>query len=104
MKINQDTLLKQIADKEGLNIAAVRSIFRSAEELIWDYLTASGPAEDVALKLFHGISIHRTYVGEKKYSKGMFQNISCPEHVNVKAHISKYYHTQVNQALFDSQE
>lgn len=63
MKINQDTLFKQIADKEGMNIAAVRRLFQSAEELIWDYLTASDPAEDVALRLFHGISIHRK--GEK---------------------------------------
>ena len=38
---------------------------------------------------------------KKKYSKGMFQNIDCPEHVNVKACLSKYYNGQVNQCLFN---
>jgi len=39
----------------------------------------------------------------KEKFKGMFQNIECPEHVNVKACLSKYYNGQVNQYLFDRQ-
>lgn len=99
MNINQDTLINEIANKEDIALATVRQIFRSAETIIFDYLSSTTPSEDVSIKLFNGISIKRNYLEEKKFSKGMFQDITCPEHVNVKACISKYYNSQINHKL-----
>lgn len=93
-------LINQIADKEDINVATVRNIFKSAEQIIFDYLSSTTPSEEIAIKLFNGISIKRKYIKNKKYSKGMFKNIDCPEHVNIKATLSKYYNGQVNQRLF----
>ena len=59
--------------------------------------------EEVNIKLLNGFNIKREYIKKKKYSKGMFQDIECPEHVNVKACLSKYYNGQVNQRLFNRQ-
>lgn len=101
MNINQNTLINQIAKKENINIATVRKIFRSAENIIFDYLSSTTPSEDVSIKLFNGISIKRNYLEEKKFSKGMFRDITCPEHVNVKACISKYYNSQINHKLLN---
>lgn len=103
MIITQENLIKQIADKEDINVATVRTIFKSAENIIFDYLSSITPSEEINIKLLNGINIKRKYIKKKKYSKGMFQNIECPDHVNVKACLSKYYNGQVNQYLFDRQ-
>lgn len=101
MNITQDTLINQIATKEDINVATVRQIIKSAENIVFDYLSSITPSEEVNIKLFNGFNIKRKYIKKKKYSKGMFQNIDCPDHVTVKAGISKYYNGQVNQQLFD---
>lgn len=98
--VTQETLIQQIAEKENIDAATVRKIIKSAEDIVFDYLSSMTPSENITLKLFHGISIDRKYVDKKNYSKGMFQNITCPAHVKVKANSSKYYGEQVNQRLF----
>lgn len=100
MNVTQDTLINQIATKEDINVATVRQILKSAENIVFDYLSSITPSEEVNIKLFNGFNIKRKYIKKKKYSKGMFQNVNCPEHVNVKACISKYYNKQVNSKLF----
>lgn len=101
LNVTQDVLINQIATKEDIDVATVRKILKSAENIIFDYLSSIAPSEEVNIKLLNGINIKRKYIKKKKYSKGMFQNINCPEHVNVKACLSKYYNGQVNQYLFD---
>lgn len=103
MNVTQDVLINQIATKEDVDVATVRKILKSAENIIFDYLSSITPSEEVNIKLLNGINIKRKYIKKKKYSKGMFQNIECPDHVNVKASLSKYYNGQVNQYLFDRQ-
>lgn len=98
--VTQDALTQQIADKENIDAATVRKIMKSTENIIFDYLSSVTPSDEVNIKLFNGISIKRRYIKKKKYSKGMFQNIDCPEHVNVKANLSKYYNGQINKKLF----
>ena len=100
MIVTQDTLIQQIADKEDIDVATVRKILKSAENIVFDYLSSIPPSEDITLKLFNGISIDRKYINKRIYTKGMFQNITCPEHVKTKANCSKYYNGQVNQKLF----
>ena len=103
MNVTQDVLINQIATKEDVDVATVRKILKSAENIIFDYLSSITPSEEVNIKLLNGINIKSKYIKKKKYSKGMFQNIECPDHVNVKASLSKYYNGQVNQYLFDRQ-
>lgn len=103
LNITQDTLMKQIADRENVNPAMVRRLFRSAEDIIFDYLSSTAPPEEINIKLLNGIQIRRRYIKEKKYSRGMFQNRDCPEHVHTKASLSKYYNGQVNRKLFEQE-
>ncbi len=103
MNVTQDVLINQIAIKEDIDVSTVRKILKSAENIIFDYLSSITPSEEVNIKLLNGINIKRKYIKRKKYSKGMFQNIECPDHVNVKASLSKYYNGQVNQYLFGRQ-
>lgn len=100
MNITQDSLINQIAAKADLNTAIVRQVIKSAEMIIFDHLSSIDPIEEVNIKLLNGFIIKRKYIQKKNYSKGMFQNLECPEHVNVKANLSKYYNEQINQRLF----
>ena len=101
MIITQDKLIKQISEKENINAATIRQIMKSTENIIFECFTSTKPSETIVIKLLNGISIERKYIQQKNYSKGMFQNISCPEHINIKANASKYYAGQINQKLFD---
>ncbi len=103
MNITQDVLINQIAAKEDIDAATVRKILKATENIVFEYLSSITASEEVNIKLLNGINIKRKYIKKKTYSKGMFQNIDCPEHVNIKASISKYYTGQVNQCLFDQQ-
>ena len=102
INITQDTLIKQIAERENINVATVRKLFQSTEDVIFGCLSSTAPSEEISIKLFNGIQIKRKYIEKKNYSKGMFQNIDCPEHVTVKISLSKYYNGQVNRKLFGS--
>lgn len=93
-------MIEQIADSEDINVATVRRIFHSAENIMFHYLSSTTPSEEISIKPFRGISIKRNYIKEKKYSKGMFQDITSPAHVNTKACLSKYYNGQINEKLF----
>ena len=101
MTITQNELIKQIADKEDINVATVRKIFNSAEDIIFDHLSSAPPSENIIVKVLNGIIIERKFVKSKTYTKGMFRNIDCPEHVNVKASYSKYFNKLINQKLFN---
>ncbi len=104
MTATQENIIKKVADKEDINVATVRQIFKTAENIIFDYLSSSSPTEKIDIKIFNGMSIGRNYVGEKIYSKGMFEDLNCPEHINLKATISKYYNNKVNEKLFGQTE
>lgn len=100
MIITQDALIRQIADKEAIDATTVRTIFKSAENIIFDCLSSTDPSENIVVKLLNGVHLERKYIENKRYTKGMFQNIDCTEHVNVKANSSRYYSTKVNTVLF----
>lgn len=98
--ITQDSLIKQIADKEDINVAIVRKVFKSAEDIIFDHLSSITPSENIIMKILNGISLKRKYIPTKIYSKGMFKSIDCTEHVNIKVNSSTYYTKRVNDKLF----
>lgn len=100
LNITQNTLMQQVAEKENINPAMVRRLFRTTEKIIFDYLSSAAPSEELNIKLLGGIQIRRKYITGKKCSKGMFRDQDCPEHVNTKATLSRYYNEQVNRKLF----
>lgn len=100
LNITQENLINQIAINEDIDVTTVRQIFKSAETIIFDYLSSIVPTEEISIKLLNGINIKRKYIKKKKYSKGMFQNIECPDHVTVKACLSKHYIKRINSKLF----
>ena len=76
MIITQDDLIREIADKEDIDVTTVRDIFKSAENSIFAYLSSTTPSENIIIKLLNGLSLESEYIPEHKINKGMFNDIS----------------------------
>ena len=94
MIITQDTLIKQIADKEDINVATVREIFKSAEDIIFDHLSSTTPSENTVIKLLDGLSLECNYVPEKEIHT--YDNIQCDAKIWTKPKITRYYNRKLN--------
>lgn len=94
MIITQENLIKQIADKEDINIATVRTIFKSAENIIFDHLSSTTPSENTIIKLMDGLSLECNYVPEKEIHT--YDNILCKPKIWTKPKITRYYNRKLN--------
>ena len=94
MIITQDTLIKQIADKEDINVATVRDIFKSAEDIIFDHLSSTTPSENTVIKLLDGLSLECNYVPEKEIHT--YDDIVCKPKIWSKPKITRYYNRKLN--------
>ena len=94
MIITQDTLIKQIADKEDINVATVREIFKSAEDIIFDHLSSTTPSENTVIKLLDGLSLECNYVPEKEIHT--YDDITCKPRIWSKPKITRYYNRKLN--------
>ena len=94
MIIRQDTLIKQIADKEDINVATVREIFKSAEDIIFDHLSSTTPSENTIIKILDGLSLECKYVPEKEIHT--YDDIVCKPRIWSKPKITRYYNRKLN--------
>ena len=94
MIITQDTLIKQIADKEDINVATVREIFKSAEDIIFDHLSSTTPSENTIIKLLDGLSLECDYIPEKEVHT--YDDIICKPRIWSKPKITRYYNRKLN--------
>ena len=99
MIITQDTLIKQIADKEDINVATVREIFKSAEDIIFDHLSSTTPSEHTIIKLLDGLSLECNYVPEKEIHT--YDDIVCKPKIWSKPKITRYYNRKLNGYFAD---
>ena len=94
MIITQDTLIKQIAVKEDINVATVRDVFKSAEDIIFDHLSSTTPSENTVIKLLDGLSLECNYVPEKEIHT--YDDIVCKPKIWSKPKITRYYNRKLN--------
>ena len=94
MIITQDALIKQIADKEDINVATVREIFKSAEDIVFDHLSSTTPSENTVIKLLDGLSLECNYVPEKEIHT--YDDIVCKPKIWSKPKITRYYNRKLN--------
>ena len=94
MIITQDTLIKQIADTEDINVATVREIFKSAEDIIFEHLSSTTPSENTIIKLLDGLSLECNYVPEKEIHT--YDDIVCKPRIWSKPKITRYYNRKLN--------
>lgn len=94
MTVTQDELIKKIANKEDIEVATVRKIFKSAEDFIFDYLSSATQSENRVIKLFNGISLECKYIPEKKMHT--YDDIICGSKIWAKSKITRHYNRKLN--------
>lgn len=99
MTLTQENLVKQIAEKEDINVATVRNVFKSAEDIIFAYLSSTAPSEKRIVKLLNGLSLECNYIPEKHINT--YDNIICEPRIWAKSKITRYYNRKLNK-YFDN--
>lgn len=99
MTLTQEDLVKQIAEKEDVNVATVRNIFKSAEDIIFDYLSSTTPSEKRIVKLLDGLSLECNYIPEKTIHT--YDDIICKPRIWTKPKITRYYNRKLNRYFYN---
>lgn len=99
--VTQENLIKQIADKEDINVATVRQIFKSAENFIFDYLSSTTSSENIIVKLMDGLSLECNHIPEKRIHT--YDDIVCKPRIWVKPKVTRYYNRKLNR-YFDKEQ
>lgn len=94
MIVTQENIIKQIADKEDINVATVRQIFKSAENFIFDYLSSTTSSENMIIKLMDGLSLECNHIPEKEIHT--YDYIVCKPRIWAKPKITRYYNRKLN--------
>lgn len=95
--ITQESIIKDIAKKEDIDVATVRKIFKATEKYIFDYLSSATPTENTVVKLFNGLSIESRYIEEQE--KNAFDHFICNSKIWAKPKITRYYNRKLNGYL-----
>ncbi len=94
MTLTQEELINQIANKEDISVATVRNIFKSAEKIIFDYLSSTKPSENKSIKLLDGLSLECNYIPGKEIHT--YDDINCKPRIWTKPKITRYYNRKLN--------
>lgn len=97
--VTQEKLVKQIADKADINVASVRKMFETAEDLIFGCLSSTTPSEQTVIKLMDGLSLECSYIPEKKIHT--YDTIVCKPRIWARPKITRYYNRKLNGYFVD---
>lgn len=95
MIVTQEELIKEIAKKEDMDFTTIRKIFKSAEHVIFDYLSSTTPTENIIVKLLDGLSLECSYIPEKEIHT--YDHIICKPRIWTKPKITRYYNKKLNK-------
>lgn len=94
LTLTQDELIKQIADREDINVATVRKVFKSAENIVFAYLSSTTSSENMNVKLMDGLSLECNYIPQKEIHT--YDSIICKPKIWAKPKITRYYNRKLN--------
>lgn len=94
LTITQENLIKEIANKGDISVATVRDIFKSAEDIIFDYLSSTTPSENIIVKILDGLSVECNHIPEKEIHT--YDDIVCKPRIWAKPKITRYYNRKLN--------
>ena len=94
MILTQDDLIKRIAKKEDINVAMVRTVFKTTEKIIFDHLSSTTPSEAMTVKPLDGLSIECQYVPEKEVFG--FGTFIAEDRIKAKPKITRHYNRKLN--------
>ena len=86
--------ITKIAEKEDINVATVRKVFKRAEKCIFAYLSSTTPTDNTVVKILDGLSLECKYIPEKEIHT--YDNIQCESKIWTKPKITRYYNRKLN--------
>ena len=94
MTITQENLLQQIAGSGDMNIATVRQVFKTAENIIFGLLSSTTSQENTIVKVMDGLSLECAYIPEKQIHT--YDDITCNPRIRVRPKVTRYYNRKLN--------
>ena len=94
MKITQENIIKDISEKEDINVATVRKVIKRMEKCIFDYLSSTTPTENTVVKVLDGLTFECNYIPEKTIHT--YDDIKCDARIWTKSKITRYYNRKLN--------
>nr|WP_024835430.1 hypothetical protein [Clostridium sp. 12(A)] len=94
MLVTQEDIIKQVAKREDIKVSTVRNVFKTTENIIFDYLSSTTPTENIIIKVLDGLSLECTYIPEKEIHT--YDDIKCESRIRVKPKITRYYNRKLN--------
>ena len=95
MVITKENFIERIANKEDMDAATVRKIFKSAEDIIFACLSSTSPSENTIIKLLDGLRLECTYIPETTIHR--YDDVTCKSHIRAKAKITRHYNRKLNK-------
>jgi sialic acid synthase SpsE len=92
--ITQDDIIKNISETQGIESDIVRNIFKSAEKLIFNYLSSATPTDNISIKLLDGLSLECNYIPEREIHT--YDVIKCGAKIWTKPKVTRYYNRKLN--------
>lgn len=98
-KITRDSLIKAIAKATMVNPEIVREFYDELENLILEHLGSVNENENVAIKLFNGMTLNGIFVPEHKIrNNNVSGNDTVPSKIKPRFNITKHYIEKLNMA------
>lgn len=94
MIVTQKDIIKEISEKEDIDIATVRDVFDSAEKIVFAYLSSTTPSENVLIKILDGLSLECKYIPEREMYT--YDHIKCDARIRVKPKVTRHYNRKLN--------
>lgn len=95
MVITKENFIERIANKEDIDTATVRKIFKSAEDIIFACLSSTSPSENTVIKLLDGLHLECTYIPETTIHR--YDDIICKPRIRAKARLTRHYNRKLNK-------
>lgn len=98
-KITRESLIKSVAKATMVNSEIVREFFDELEDLIFEHLSSVNENENVAIKLFNGMTLNGVFVPEHKIrNNNVSENDTVPSKIKPRFNITKHYIEKLNMA------
>lgn len=95
--VNQERLLRDVSVSEGVSVSTVRNIFKSAEKIVFDYLSSTTSENPVSIKIAEGFLVEGKYHPETKIKNYDGESI-VEEKIWVKPKVTRNYNRKINSS------
>lgn len=92
--ITQAQMIRQVAEKEGIDRKTVRRVFEGMEAAVLEGLSSATATENAVIKLLDGLSLECNYIPAREMHT--FCDLKCEAKIWAKAKLTRHYNRKLN--------